>query len=932
MARRGHRARVWLTVGSAMVLLAAGAVSFVFRAGMTEPVTGVEWVQASAGPIAIQVTEGSLAERSGLKPGDRLVRIGDRAVHSALDASQLAWSSEAGRPLPLHVQRGETVIELDLEASWQRRPEPYTYLALVGLAFWVSGLFIAVRWPGIRGGVVYTALAFSLFAELTLSHTGRGDAPDWIIYWGDLVAGALVPPLLLHLGIVLSRSQASWKRWMLGGAYALSSLSLLAALWLSPAVMGGAYRFVDPVTAIEVRDRAEPLLLALALLLTVTLLARAYARSSSVLRRGQIRWLLWGLAVGLGPFVMLYAAPWALGAPELPAWAQFISVIPMLFVPAAFTAALARYRLHDLDLFLLRGFAEVTALFCTAAVYSASVFLLREVLDGFLPLSRSATRYGGMLAAIVAYHPIRNWVRAGVDRAFYSKRYSYRATLLDWSRELNLETNLGSLLERLRGRIRETLGVPAVEVFLRTADRRFKIPGSGDAARAIELEPAAIDQLSQQSQITVEEGQFEAAPWARYVFAMNVKGRVRAVLVVSERDANEEPLTTEDRALLSTLAAHTATAIEAARLMLEVRQRADEIERLHERQAMILESSAVGLLLLDPQGRIQAWNRALEESYGLPRDQAIGRRLADVLPLHVVRRIEREDRRGSATGQGRIFRITLANRRGRRLVANLAISSVDEGRSDGAKVVTFDDVSERVKLEEQVLRQEKLASLGLLAAGVAHEINTPLTGISSYAQMMIEECAEDDPRRELLSKIEDQTTRASGITRSLLNLARPERTIFEPLCLNETVNEVLQLFAPQVRGSGVEIRTQLDPGLPDLIGHKGKLQQVLLNLLLNARDAVEAEGTISVTTRVAGGRVVLEVADNGAGIAEEDIGSVFDPFFTTKGRGKGTGLGLSICYGIVQEHQGVIQVQSRPGRGTCFTVELPSAETARAMA
>ena len=230
-----------------------------------------------------------------------------------------------------------------------------------------------------------------------------------------------------------------------------------------------------------------------------------------------------------------------------------------------------------------------------------------------------------------------------------------------------------------------------------------------------------------------------------------------------------------------------------------------------------------------------------------------------------------------------------------------------------------------------MLQQERLASLGLLAAGVAHEINTPLTGISSFAQLLMEgESAQ--ARRDMLEKIEAQTQRASGITRSLLNLARPEETSLEDLDLNQAVTEVLPLFEPQVRRGAIRLESGLCEAPLPVRGNRGKLQQVLLNLLLNARDAVGDEGLITVTTRRRGRVVVLEVADTGGGITEEDLPRIFDPFFTTKDRGKGTGLGLSISFGIVNEHGGQIRVQSPAGGPTRFRVELPAAENVEALA
>jgi PAS domain S-box-containing protein len=855
-------------------------------------------------------------------------------LKNALDAAELAWHDEDRGPVSLVLSRGGEPVAVTLEPDWEPRREPYLYLSIVGLAFWASGLFIAVKWPMIRGGAIYAMLALCMFAQLILSHTGSADRLDRMIHWADMIAGALAPALLLHLGILVSKGVIQRRRWFVPLIYVGAVGMVLLAVWFGPEAGGGSYRFGDPLLAVDARERLDPIWLAVCWLLTTGLLAKSYNNSSSTMHRSQMRWMLWGLTAGFGPFVLFYAVPWAMGAPELPSWAEFFAIAPIVVVPGAFAAALARYRLHDLDLILLKGISEVTAVFGTSAVLAAAIFILREGVAELLPLSRSATRYLGFLIAAICYPQMRSWARTAVERAFYRKRYSYRATLLDWARELNADTDLSSLLNRLRERVRETLGIPRVAVLLRTGDTHFDALDDGAGSPSLEIDTASIERLEEEPYVAFESGHVSALPWACYLFPMRVQGQLRATLAVAERGYPEEPLSTEDCALLGTLAAHAATAIEAARLFDEVRRRADEIERLHSRQAKILESSAVGLLLLDADGHIQAWNRALEAIYGMAREDALGRRLDEVFPLHVVRRLEREA--GSATAgteEARLFRLSMVNPMGNRILVNISVSPVGgKGDGDGARVVTFDDVTERVKLEEQVLRQERLASLGLLAAGVAHEINTPLTGISSYTQMLIDETGQEDPRRRVLQKIERQTQRAAGITGSLLNLARPEESTAENLDLNRVINDVLQLFEPQVRRTGIRVRAELADDLPPVSGNKGKLQQVILNLLINARDALGESGNITVVSLEHDGRAVVEVTDDGSGIAEEDLPRIFDPFFSTKGRGKGTGLGLSICYGIVQEHNGEIHVESNVGHFTRFRVELPAIGSAKALA
>jgi two-component system, NtrC family, sensor kinase len=928
VSRRAHRVE-WTVFGVVAILLAGfGLLSFGRRISQREPYTGVTWVQASGGPTVVVVDPQSPAAHAGLLPGDVLLRIDGKDVSGTVGASDAPWRTTSRRPLHLSVRRAASTIDTDLTVTWRRAVPPlYGYLSLIGVCCLGSGLFIVFRWPTVRGARIYGALALALFAHLVLSQTGTGDLFDWSVHWGDVLAGALVPAILLHLAFTLSRSAPGWRRVALVTAYAPAVALLSADVWLEG--LGGAYRFSDPVRAVAAQERFESIFLALAVVVASASMARAHARTSSVLHRSQLRWMLWGLAIGFGPFTAVYVIPWGLGA-GLPPWAD-LAVLPLLAVPAAFTAAMARYRLHDLDLILRRGLAGVVLAGVTIGVYVAALAIVRRLAVD-LELPEAVLGFVAALIAAVMYPKLRTFVREAVDRAFYRARYSYRATLLDWSRELNAETDLTSLLEQLEDRVRETLAVGSAAVLVRGVGRRFERLAATGRRIAVELDRSVIDHLERNPDHALEAGALAGMPEARHLFGMKVKGRLSAVLAIAERGGFEPPLSSEDRALLGTLCTHAAAAIEAARLVLEVRQHAAEVESLKALQERILESSGVGLLLIDAEQRILAWNRTLEEIYALGRDEAMGLSLREIFPLHTIRRIERELLAVGPEVEARIYRHALVNRAGERIVVNLALSPISAEGGDGSRVVTFDDITARVKLEEQVLQQDRLASLGLLAAGVAHEVNTPLTGISSYAQLLLEDLEPGDPRRETLEKIEAQTRRASRIANSLLNLARPERSTFENLALNEAIREVLKLFEPQIRGKRIVLEAQLADGLPEVRGHRGKIQQVLLNLLSNARDAVEGGGRIAVRTATAGDRVTLEVVDDGIGIAEEDLPRIFDPFFSTKGRGKGTGLGLSISYGIVREHEGTMQVESAPGEFTRFRVELPVHKSARAFA
>jgi signal transduction histidine kinase len=246
------------------------------------------------------------------------------------------------------------------------------------------------------------------------------------------------------------------------------------------------------------------------------------------------------------------------------------------------------------------------------------------------------------------------------------------------------------------------------------------------------------------------------------------------------------------------------------------------------------------------------------------------------------------------------------------------------------RIILVDDITERVSLEAQLAQADKLSSIGLLAAGVAHEINTPLAVISSYAQMLSKQLKGDERLGPVLAKITQQSFRAAEIANGLLNFSRTSTTEFRETDLNQVIHDTLSLLEHQFKTAQVIVDLELAQGLPTIHGNPGKLQQVFLNLLLNAKEAMPGGGRLRVATLADGNRncVAALVGDSGSGIAPEHLKRIYDPFFTTKttpkpGDRRGTGLGLSVSYGIIQEHAGKIHVESAVGAGTTFHLEFP---------
>jgi two-component system NtrC family sensor kinase len=228
------------------------------------------------------------------------------------------------------------------------------------------------------------------------------------------------------------------------------------------------------------------------------------------------------------------------------------------------------------------------------------------------------------------------------------------------------------------------------------------------------------------------------------------------------------------------------------------------------------------------------------------------------------------------------------------------------------------------KAHEQLARTEKLTALGEMAAGVAHEVNNPLGGILLYSNLVLEDIPADSPARENMQKIIYQTNRCKGIVQNLLDFARTPTGDMLPLKINSVIKTALNLVKDQAMFHGIEIKTSLAENLPDIVGDRARLEDVFLNLFINAADAMKGKGSLTITTEPGSNNSAkILVSDTGKGIDREHLPHIFEPFFTTKEPGKGTGLGLSIVYGIIRKHNGVIDAESEPGKGTTFIISLP---------
>ncbi len=931
-----------LAVVAGLVVLAALNISI---KGWTEMEDGVLWTGNGSDVVASVVQADSPASRAGIKPGDVLLSIDKKPVLRPDDVVQALHASTSGSRLEYVVVRQADSELFTVQVAGIPTGTHWLYLSLasVGLFTLFVGTGVRLRRPENQATLHFFWLCVAFFGVLTFSFSGRLDLLDWVFYWGDVVAMLLLPPLFVHFALVFPERPDSWARSDRGRS--LLPLVYLPALLLGAAkvatILRGDRRGDILTSVLNLVDSAELLYLALCLVGGLVIMTRALTRVRSVTARRQLRWIVWGTGLGALPFVFGYALPFALGFTPAPAF-EFTAVLLGL-VPLAFASAIIRYRLMDVEVIIKRGLVYAAAVAAIAAIYT---IVLKIAGNWFATGPNDTNPVIAFLATMVLVllaRPVKNAIQTGLDRVYYRDRYDYRRALVGFARDLNSDLDLFRLSERLVRRVTETLLVDRMALMLAPVaagrDAQFVTiahagfggeppllaRGSEVATRLIAGHTLTLDDPLSQRRVDPADVEFWRTAGIHYFVPCVSKEGTIAVMALG-RKSSAEPLSSEDMALLAAVAAQAATALENGRLYRQLTVKADELERMREFSENILESLNDGLAVVDQDDRVVRWNRRLEELYGVRHEEAVGRRLEQILDpgfFEILRSGRRESPDGAA-----LYRVPLASRHSpaRRLLVNVATTPLrDMADAIAGTIVVVEDISARVQLEEQLQISEKMASIGLLAAGVAHEVNTPLTGISSFVQMLMQGTEPDDPKTQVLEKIERQTFRAAKIVNGLLNLARPAQVDSGPVDVNNVINDVLSLLEHQLRTGRIQVRKELAATAPVVLGIEYKLQQVFLNLFLNARDAMPKGGWLSIVTRATPDGATVEVADTGSGIPAEQLSRIYDPFFTTKDIGKGTGLGLSITYGIVQEHGGTITCDSAPGQGTRFTLALPLA-------
>ncbi len=813
--------------------------------------------------------------------------------------------------------------------SYQRPPLDIDYgylvLALLGFSYLLIGTYTLLK-DRRRPARLFYLWCLASAALYLVTAGGVFDGLGRSLYLADEVARLLLPALTLHLFLIFPRPLAALGRFERAIPFLYLPAAVLLAIQGDLALFDGHFLTGAPTAGgLMLLDRVELGYFSLLMLAAVAAIAWRVAHTREPEAHRQVQWLAVGLAGGYLPFVALYVLPQMAGL-AWPEPVQVLTLAPLALVPVTFAWAILRYRLWDIGILVRNtSSAALTVMIGVFGFSLANVVVNRVVPEDFSSARNLLVFGSGLLLAGVLV-PTRRHIGRSLERLQYGSAFQRRRALLELGRELTEERDLDSLCSSLLDHLRAGLDLDQANLFLtqvegggilmspvrpaRGLPAKLSLESFGAQAWEadyVELTAAALPQI----ELTGSQRLFRLG--FRYAVPLRVRHQKVGMAVFGRRVDGTE-LSSDDLDLVVSLLNQASLAIENARLLDQVQQQLHEVLRLQEFSQNIIESSPAGIAVLGDDGTVVSCNLGFAALIGVERAASVGRPIHELLP-----------RTDLPTPGGGLRQFPFENAQGETHHLQASRARIEQGRRGGLDVLVIQDVSDRVTMENTLREKERLAALGMLAAGVAHEVNTPITGISSYAQMLLSETPDEDPRHELLLKVERQTFRAARIVNNLLDFARERASEMGAVEVERLLDESVELLRERLDEAGVEVVRHTEAPELRILGNEGELQQVFTNLLVNAIDAMSEQGggTLTLGIEAAGEKVRISVADTGPGIPPEQIDEIFQPFYSTKlGKG-GTGLGLSISYSIVRHHRGEIRCDSRIGEGTLFEIDLP---------
>jgi signal transduction histidine kinase len=888
---------------------------------------GMVWENTGKGLVCL-----SAPENGPIKPGDILLAVNKYTIGNKID---LLRSIEDRNYCRYEIESQGILRNVGIDIHPVYTPFSYYILVFVGILSILLTLGIlnvhikqVTLFPPPQ---IFFVLSLALSGFLIFSPSGDYGAGDFFFLILDTVCYLIFPAALLQYSLQYPLRNKFFRKFSSRFRYLIIYVPPIFILALNVYyVLQGSFR-PDPETLATVINHFRAI--AQKYFALYLLLAWGSIISSSlnlIFKKRQKRYLfpLIGISLSFVSLLLLSFSPRAAQFHSAPL--AYLGMFFLPFLPVSLVYFLTQRRLTDVENIIKK----------TLSISSLFIFIFGAYL--FLGLNIEQNKLLGIFWSIAAilmagllFKPLENSIQKFFEKLFYRDTFNFKRKLKELESSISTQRDLRSLSISFLDIITRGFQLQNCALLIHYKNNMFySLPEQSRLflSRPFREAVSAGDNLvflSEQEfrtkfpsdQATLQQDKFFQ------FLPLHISDRLIGIVAMG-RKTNGTYLTVEDLELMSSISAPLALSVENAFLYSRLETQLSELNQLKEFNENIIENINLGIMVVSRQNRVQTWNSFMEDRLQIKRHKALHKDAASVLGSDLWDRIK--------TGQAgthtlRNVRVAQAAAGGRMYDLYISPLKNESGRVSG-RIFVFEDVTEKINIQNQLITSEKMASVGLLAAGIAHEINTPLTGISSYCQFLLDNPT-DAENPQLVAKMHDQVLRANKIIRTLLDFSRQKGQQPLPVNLNRVIEESLALVEHKLKKKNIVCERKCI-FQKSVHGFSTRLQQLFINLFINAIDAIDdgaVQGRITIDGEETDEKISVFFMDNGRGIDEKHLEKIFDPFFTTKEIGKGTGLGLSIAYSIVKEHFGSIEAFSQVNQGTRFVITFPLPSPLRSM-
>ena len=880
------------------------------------PTDNIEWETTSEGLACVYAPESSK-----IKKGDLLLTVQKYIITNKID---LYRAIDKRKHCTYEFERDGLSKIVGVDISTKYTPLTYYILVFSGILFILLILRILNFNLNKKGGfsppLYFYLLSLSFSGFLIFSPTGAYNLTDFVFLLLDRVSFLFFPALLLHYSLYfpiklkIVRLVNPWLVKLV--IYIVPAAILFFNLFF---VIPSLFDPAPGVLLLSINHFRKISLNYFAFYLILSLVSFLSSNLWFIFKRNQKRFILPLVGIGISIPAMLVLNVLLLAAERSASVAMNLSPFLLVFLPISLTYYLGHRKFTDIEN-IIKKTISIASIF----LFIFGIFFL---LGSTIEQNKLVGIFWSIAAILMAgllFRPIEENVHKLFERLFFRGAADFKKKLTELIQSFRNERNVTLIATNFLQTINHGFQLQKSSFIVH---HRKNIFYSLPQKKKILLSSHFRSDLFRANNLVF----FSAAEFGRkypkdyrvmkdmnYFQFLPLKTQDNLIgLIAFGPKMDDTYLSAEDWDIMFNIASPLTLSVENASLYSELEAQFTEINLLKEFNENIIENINVGIVVLTKLNIVKTWNDFMALKFRMTAEQAIGKKAHTLFGHELWKQIYMKKQGVSSLHN---IKVEIAEEE---LVFDIYVSPLknSQGKVIGT-ILVFEDVTEKIMIQNQLITSEKMASLGLLSAGIAHEVNTPLTGISSYCQFILDN-PEDNENIHLILKIQEQVHRANKIIRSLLNFSRQKGELPTELDLNKTINESIALVEHTLKKKNVALKREYH-FKHTLYGYSIRLQQMFINLLINASDAItDSHGVISISGLETPSYLMIRIKDNGKGIDPRHMKKIFDPFFTTKEKGKGTGLGLSITYTIVQEHYGDITVNSTPDKGTTFIISFP---------